>query len=116
MIRSNDHVVREFVETYFNQAFRAYSEYQKQMGERFRHLQGVGGLFPPFDAWAQFATPPFAGPPGSKPPSPHQQAASPAPTPLEASDDLRNTVTELKQQLAAMRAEMNPRKAKRRKR
>ena len=30
MIRSNDQVVRDFVETYFNQAFKAYSEYQKQ--------------------------------------------------------------------------------------
>jgi polyhydroxyalkanoate synthesis repressor PhaR len=113
MIRSNDQMVRDFVETYFNQAFRAYSEYQKQMEERFRQIQGVSGMFPPFGAWAQAAMSPFAAPVGSKP-SPPEAAPSPASTLSEEAKDLRNTVAELQQQLAAMQSEMKTRKPKRR--
>lgn len=115
MIRSNDQVVRDFVETYFNQAFKAYSEYQKQMEERLRQMQGVAGMFPPFSAWTQAAMSPFTTPFGSKP-SPAEEKAAPAPasSPTAESKDLRNTVAELQQQLAAMQAEMKTRKAKRR--
>jgi polyhydroxyalkanoate synthesis repressor PhaR len=118
MIRSNDQVVRDFVETYFNQAFKAYLDYQKQMEERWRQMQGMGGLFPPYAAWAQTATAPFAGAFGAKPPSPNEKdAAGPAPapasTPAAESADLRNTVTELQQQLAALKAELKAGKSKR---
>lgn len=117
MIRSNDQVVRDFVETYFNQAFKAYSEYQKQMEDRLRQMQGVTGMFPPFGSWAQTPMSPFAPPFGSKPSQPEErEKTQPAPTPAPPgeSKDLRNTVTELQQQLAAMQKEMKGRKPKRR--
>jgi polyhydroxyalkanoate synthesis repressor PhaR len=75
MIRSNDQVVRDFVETYFNQAFKAYLEYQKQMEERLRQMQGVTGMFPPFGAWTQAAMSPFTAPFGAKTSSPEEQAS-----------------------------------------
>ena len=115
MIRSNDQVVRDFVETYFNQAFKAYSEYQKQMEERLRQMQGVSGMFPPFGAWAQAAMSPFTAPFGAKTSSPEEEARpAPASAPSREAKDLRNTVTELQQQLAAMQAELKGRKPKRR--
>ena len=72
MIRSNDLAVRDFVENYFNQAFKAFSEYQNQMEERMRQMQQVTGVFPPFEAWSQAAMSPFGVPFGMKP------AAAPA--------------------------------------
>jgi polyhydroxyalkanoate synthesis repressor PhaR len=116
MIRSNDQVVRDFVETYFNQAFRAYLEYQKQMEERLRQMQDVTGMFPPFGAWAQAAMSPFAAPFASKPSQPEEkEKAPPAPNQAaaEESKDLRNTVAELQQQLAALQAELKRGKPKR---
>lgn len=113
LIRSNDQIVRDFVETYFNQAFRAYLEYQKQMEERFRQMQGVSGVFPPFGAWAQAAMAPFAASLGSKAPPPEENAApAPASPPPEESKDLRSTVAELQQQLVALQAALKARKPK----
>jgi polyhydroxyalkanoate synthesis repressor PhaR len=113
VIRSNDHVVRDFVETYFNQAFKAYSEYQKQMEERMRQMQGVTGMFPPFGAWSQAVMSPFAAPFGPKPSPPEERADSgPASAPPEEPQDLRSMVGELQQQLAAMQAELKARKPK----
>jgi polyhydroxyalkanoate synthesis repressor PhaR len=115
MIRSNDQVVRDFVETYFNQAFKAYSEYQRQMEERLRQMQGVSGMFPPFGAWAQAAMSPFTAPFASKPSPPEEKAApAPASPAVEESKDLRSTVAELQEQLAAMQSELKARKPKRR--
>lgn len=111
MIRSNDLAVRDFVENYFNQAFKAYSEYQNQMEERMRQVQQVTDIFPPFEAWSQAAMAPFGTSFGTKP------ATNPVPasaaTPPEEQQDLRNSVVELQKQLAAMQAELKARKPKR---
>jgi len=115
VIRSNDHLVRDFVETYFNQAFRVYSEYQKQMDERMRQMQGVSGMFPPFGAWSQAVMSPFATPFGPNPPPPEESSDSAqASTPSAEEKDLRNMVGELQQQLAAMQAELKARKPRNR--
>ena len=108
MIRSNDLAVRDFVENYFNQAFKAFSEYQTQMEERMRQMQQVTGVFPPtLEAWTQAAMAPFGVPFGMKP---APQAAS---APASQSDDLRKSVAELQKQLAAMQAELKTRPPKR---
>lgn len=115
MIRSNDAVVRDFVETYFNQAFKAYSEFQKPLEERMRQVQNVMGMFPPFGAWSQAMMAPFAAPFGSTP-APPAAPAAPAPpsAPADDSAELRNRVAELQQQLAALQAKMKAAKPKRR--
>jgi polyhydroxyalkanoate synthesis repressor PhaR len=111
MIRSNDLAVRDFVENYFNQAFKAFSEYQSQMEERMRQMQQVTGVFPPFEAWSQAAMTPFGMPFGMKPPAAPAQAAT---APTEKPEDLRTTVAELQKQLAAMQAELKTRTPRRR--
>ena len=110
MIRSNDLAVREFVESYFNQAFKAFSEYQKQMEERMRQMQKVTSVFPPFEAWSQAAMAPFSTPFSKPPPAP---AAKEAAAPAEESQDLRNAVAELQKQLANLQAELKAARPKR---
>ena len=108
MIRSNDLAVRDFVENYFNQAFKAFSEYQNQVAERMRQMQQATGAFPPsFETWTQAAMAPFGIPFGMKP------APPPSPTPSKESEDLRKSVAELQKQLAAMQAELKARPPKR---
>jgi polyhydroxyalkanoate synthesis repressor PhaR len=109
MIRSNDLAVRDFVENYFNQAFKAFSDYQTQMEERMRQMQQATGVFPPsLEAWTQAAMAPFGVPFGMKPPAP-QAPTAPAAEP----EDLRRSVAELQKQLAAMQAELKARPPKR---
>lgn len=110
MIRSNDLAVRDFVENYFNQAFKAFSEYQTQMEDRMRQMQRMTGAFPPFEAWSQAAMAPFGASFGMKPEPPRAQATAPPP---EEPQDLRNSVAELQKQLAAMQAELKARPPKR---
>lgn len=108
MIRSNDLVVRDFVENYFNQAFKAFSEYQSRMEERMRQMQQVTGAFPPaFEAWTQAAMAPFGGAFGMKTASPADSAEP------NGSMDLRNSVAELQKQLAAVQAQLKARPPKR---
>ena len=111
MIRSNDLAVRDFVENYFNQAFKAFSEYQSQMEERMRQMQQVSGVFPPFEAWTQAAMSPFGMPFGAKPAPSPETPSSPAPS--KEAQDLQNLVAELQKQLAAMQAELKARAPKR---
>ena len=106
MIRSNDLAVRDFVESYFNQAFKAFSEYQNQLEERMRQMRQATGVFPPFEAWSQAAMAPFGVPFGMTPTQPAAQAASTAGV---ESEDLRKTVAELQKQLAAVQAELKAR-------
>lgn len=113
MIRSNDHATRDFVETYFNQAFKAFLEYQKQMEERVRQMQGVAGMFPPFGAWSHAAMSPFAAPFASQPWQSGARPSSP-PAPSDESQGLRDTVAGLQKQLTAMQAELKTGKPKRR--
>lgn len=110
MIRSNDLAFRDFIESYFNQAFKAFSEYQNQLEERMRQMRQATGVFPPFEAWSQAAMAPFGVPFGMRPAQPAAQAA---PAPAQEPEDLRNTVAELQKQLASMQAELKKRPAKR---
>jgi polyhydroxyalkanoate synthesis repressor PhaR len=114
LIRSNDQVVRDFVEKYFSQAFAAYLEYQKQMEERLRQVPGMTAFFPPFAAWTQ-AMNPFGGTPDAS--AGHAAAASTASSSAipEQKENLHQTVAELQQQLTSLKAQLSP-KAKRRKR
>jgi polyhydroxyalkanoate synthesis repressor PhaR len=103
VIRSNDQLVRDFVETYFNQAFGAYLEYQKQLEERLRQAHGMGGIFPPYATWAQAMLAPFA---------PNSSAeSSPQPRPA-AGSDLREVITDLQNQVAGLQEALRRKRAR----
>ena len=103
LIRSNDQVVRDFVEKYFSQAFAAYLEYQKQMEERLRQMPGMAAFFPPFGAWTQAMTNPFAGNVGETPSVSVKSPPSPA---GEEKGKLHEVVAELQQQLASLKEQL----------
>ena len=111
MIRANDQLVKDFVEKYFNQAFAAYLEYQKQIDAQVRQMHGTAGFFSPFTAWPQGVMNPFAQAGADK--------SAPAPSasrPEEASDDVRNVIAELQQQVAGLQQGLKKTKRKRTKR
>lgn len=112
MIRSNDQMVRDFVEKYFNQAFGAYVDYQKQMEEQLRKMPGMTGFFPPFGAWAPAANNPFAGGFGATPAESPKPATPPPSDPSSAEEKpgLHDAVAELQQQLASLKAQLDSKK------
>ena len=115
MIRANDRLVKDFVEKYFNQAFGAYVEYQKQIEQRLREMHGAAGLFSPFNGWPQTVMSPFAsGFPSSGPEKP--ASAPKATAPSDNAADVRNIVDQLQQQVAALQEELKkkPRKGAKR--
>lgn len=107
MIRSNDQMVRDFVENYFNQAFAAYVDYQKQMGERMRQMPAMTGLFPPFAPWAHGMAGKFTGePPPASPEPPKSSASQPESGAAAPKSELHDAVAELQQQLASLKAQL----------
>ena len=87
LIRSNDQLIHDFLDKYFNQALTAYLEYQKQIAR-----------FVPFGSWPQTMANPFA--PGDSPP--------------EKSEDLRGTIFGLQKQVDDLQKELKRVKSKRR--
>ena len=116
LIRVNDQMVKDFVEKYFNQAFQSWIEYQKQIEERLRQMQGMAGSYAPFSAWTHAMMSPFAPSPG---PDTAQNSSSPpgfSPTvengPRDGQDtaELRSIIKDLQQQVAELH---KPKKARR---
>src|ERR1044072_23555 len=46
LIRMNDQVVKDFIETYFNKALHSFLDYQKQIEQQIRHAHGLPTSFP----------------------------------------------------------------------
>jgi len=111
MIRANDELVKDFVEKYFNQAFSAYLEYQKQIEERVRQMHSSTGLFSPLAAWPQGMMNPFAPPSAQS--GPHKPSA-PQPAPSgQPNEDVRNVIAELQKQVAGLQQDLKKKKRKR---
>ncbi len=112
MIRANDIFVKDFVEKYFNQAFGAYMEYQKQMEQRLREMQGTTGVFSPFGTWPQGMMNPFVSAftqAGTEKSSPPQSATASG----RDTEDVRNIVADLQQQVAGLQEKLKKTKRKR---
>jgi polyhydroxyalkanoate synthesis repressor PhaR len=109
LIRMNDHLVKDFIEKYFNQALKSFMEYQQQVEEQIRRTHGLPSAFPSVSAWTKAVLEPFAsvfsGPtaePAAEPPHQKEPVA-----PAEEQDfaqvvrELRREVAELKRKRAA---------------
>jgi polyhydroxyalkanoate synthesis repressor PhaR len=119
LIRVNDQMVKDFVEKYFNQAFQSWIEYQKQIEERLRQMQGIAGNYSPFSAWTQAIISPFTSSvpnpeadkaAGSSAPPPTAESAAQSPETVE----LRSIINDLQKQVASL--QQKPRKKPARKR
>lgn len=53
LIRVNDQLVKDFIETYFNQAFQSFQDYQKQFEQQLRKAHGLPMDFPGVVSWTE---------------------------------------------------------------
>src|SRR6476660_814152 len=60
IIRMNDHLVKDFIEKYFNQALKSFLDYQQQVEEQIRRTHGLPTVFPTVAAWTKAMLQPFA--------------------------------------------------------
>ena len=101
IIRMNDHLVKDFIEKYFNQALKSFLDYQQQVEEQIRRTHGLPTVFPTVAAWTKAMLQPFAtfG-------SPDGDSASPGTSKEQELHqlvkDLQNQVAELKKKNAAV--------------
>jgi polyhydroxyalkanoate synthesis repressor PhaR len=106
IIRANEPLMREFVEKYFSQAFRAFMESQEQWNQYLRQAMGLQATGVPIADWPRAMFAPFSGTPfGGGLGFPQAFAAPRENTTDEA--DLRLQLKELRQQVAALQEMLN---------
>ncbi len=99
LIRVNDQLVKDFIEKYFNQAFKSFLEYQQQLEEQFRRTHGLPTPFAPVTAWTKAIFQPFAS---VFEPRPQDGQGSPGDAARENSQ-LRQRISELQKELEGVR-------------
>jgi polyhydroxyalkanoate synthesis repressor PhaR len=103
IIRSNESLLRDFVEKYFNQALSAFLKSQQEFDRYFGQAMGLYGAPSVGRDWMQMMMGPFLQARGKGATASNGEDASDR----RAKDaDLRETVEELKQQLASLRKEL----------
>ncbi len=102
VIRANDQLVREFMDTYFTQAFGAFMAYQKQLEDRLRHVRAMTGVLPPFPAWTSAMFGGFAPEPPASPATPPPPWMPGSPPPSPPADDLHRRVADLQRQVDSL--------------
>jgi polyhydroxyalkanoate synthesis repressor PhaR len=103
LIRVNDQLTRDFIDKYFNQAFKSFLDYQQQLELEMRKAHGLTANLPTLTDWAKIVFGPFAS---------AFQGAAPAPGPPPAGSaagpgperELRELVRDLQQQVAELKA------------
>ena len=100
LIRVNDQIVREFIDKYFNQAFQAWVDYQKQFEEQLLKMQGMPGVYAPFAAWNQAFAPPFGSSP--KETTARQTSANAD----QDAQDLKTVIKDLQEQVANLQRDV----------
>lgn len=112
IIRSNESLLREFVEKYFSRALAAFLRSQQEFDRYLGQALGLYGLNPVSRGWAEMMMGPFARAflaPGEEPS--HTEATAP---PNSAAEDPKvwQTIEELRQQVADLRKQLDERKDK----
>jgi polyhydroxyalkanoate synthesis repressor PhaR len=106
LIQSNEKIVRDFVDKYFNQALMVFLQSRRKFEEQLRAMTGLGNGASPGQEWARLVGAPFfpqfwMGGHASQPgPSASSTAASPSTEKLEETiEELREQVQSLQRQL-----------------
>jgi len=118
VIRSNEQLVRDFVDTYFNRALEAFINAQRQFDSFLRQsvgLSGIGRPSTPDFARLMFGT--FSPPAGTaqpgRPPTPSASAEPGAPEDAGPSGEpLRDRVEQLQEQVRQLTRELRGRKSR----
>jgi polyhydroxyalkanoate synthesis repressor PhaR len=115
LIRTNEPIVRDFVDKYFNQALKAFLSSQRQFDLYLRQALGLQTAPPMGTDWARFMMGPFAPPLFSTNRPEPERPASAAPPPSgtgnhstpENGGDLRRTVEELQARVAELQRQLD---------
>ena len=103
LIQVNDHVIKEFVDRYFNQALQHYLQYRQQVEEHLRSASEMNPFFPGAAAWSRAMFDPFGtSPPAGIAPTASSPGAGSKTDPDEA--ELREQVNKLREQIAHLQA------------
>jgi polyhydroxyalkanoate synthesis repressor PhaR len=102
VIRTNDQLVKDFIEKYFNQALGSFLDYQHQVEEQIRRTHGLPASFPSVSDWTKAMLAPFASALGGSATAP--PAETPPPPAAEGGDhELRRMVEHLQRQVAGLK-------------
>jgi polyhydroxyalkanoate synthesis repressor PhaR len=109
LLQSNQELVNDFIQKYFNQPLTAYMDSQRNMEQYFRQAMGIKSA-PSMQDWAKLMWGPFnpsfwTGDRGAAP-----AAEQPAPAPQRQNEqDLKEQVASLGRQVARLQAELTAR-------
>jgi polyhydroxyalkanoate synthesis repressor PhaR len=99
LIRTNDQLVKDFIEKYFNQALKSFFDYQHQLEEQIRRTHGLPAVLPSVTAWTKAMLQPFASAFGQRS---DDSAAPSVPEPSKQSD-LQEQLQKLQKQVAQLK-------------
>jgi len=109
VIRSSEGLVRDFTETYFNQALRLFMDSRAHFEEQMRQTMGLGGAGRSPTDWARAMWAGFT-PPAWPPPQSTSEGGSRDTSPAEASstnaEDMHQVVHELRKQIQSLQQEL----------
>jgi polyhydroxyalkanoate synthesis regulator protein len=99
LIQSNETLMRDFVEKYFNEALMLFLESRKKFEEQLRTATGLGVVPPQAMDWARMIGTPFLSPLATTVARPPTAAAEAAPPTHERTHELERAVRELQEQV-----------------
>lgn len=107
LIQSNEKIVRDFVDKYFNQALMVFLDSRRKFEEQLRAMTGLGSGASATEEWARLVGARFfpqfwMGGTAPKPPT-----ASPAAAAEPAGQKLEQTIEELREQVQALQRQLN---------
>lgn len=112
LIRTNDTLVRDFVDRYFCRALSAFLDSQRHFEQYLRQTMGLQTSMPTPQDWARMMMGPFAPaffPNSSGQMPPERGERIPGEPPEANGDDVRQQIEQLKQQLDSLRAQLEHR-------
>ena len=109
VIRMNDQLVKDFIETYFNQALKSFLDAQQQIEEQIRRTHGLPATFPSVSAWTRAMLSPFTSVFGATQEMPANP--SPAAPPPGENQELREMIAQLQKQISDLKAARPPKRA-----
>lgn len=115
-IRANDHLLKDFVDLYFRQAFDVFCTSQKQFEQMLREAHHLTSAIASPGAWLQSMVPPWMrySPPGpsSAPTEPRPDGPAAAGDGTTPSPNVLKELEALRRDIAILQAEVGSRKAK----
>jgi polyhydroxyalkanoate synthesis repressor PhaR len=102
LIQSNETLMHDFVEKYFNQALMLFLDSRKKFDEQLRNATGLGIVPPQVMDWARIMGTPFLSPLATNVGQPPSAAADGAPRSPDRTEELERAVRALQEQVQSL--------------